>query len=344
MEKATHPIVSLAKQFVPEDALSNAVEVAYRASEVFAHKDDILRAARTTQIRDLRNARFEDCDRMASQFARKAGESAMVRGAMISSSGGMGAVVGLEVMVTYSLKCIHTVGFCYGFSPDDFGERECALGILLIAAASNMKEKQRALGELQALEASKIQKDMMNAMRDSAVETLTEESTEVLAEEAIERVSQTTIEEVITERAIESTALSAIPFLGILLGGVSDAAVAQYVGETAKRVFQERWLRANQRVTTIAADPKQSRSRFRRAEGVVAAGVYWTTFAASFVVSWPIAMAASFVPRNGPVARGCVHGGRQATHDGKALAAQLRNQFVPQRKPEASDELAIQSS
>jgi hypothetical protein len=34
----------------------------------------------------------------------------MLRGAAISSAGGAGAVLGLEVMVTFALKAIHTIG------------------------------------------------------------------------------------------------------------------------------------------------------------------------------------------------------------------------------------------
>src|SRR6478752_7784414 len=173
LDVATHPLVLFAKQFVPTNAVRDAIEVAYQASGILAHRDDILKRAEVTDIKELKRADLALCDTLADQFARKAGEGAMLRGAAISSAGGVGAVLGMEIMVTFALKTIHTVGFCYGYCPDDPREKDYALGILLTAVAGSMQEKQKAMSQLDSLE---------EFMLGEVVENVAETSTEVLAE------------------------------------------------------------------------------------------------------------------------------------------------------------------
>src|SRR5262245_64891950 len=87
LEIATHPIVIFAKQFVPDHAVRDAIECAYQASGVLAHRDDIMKRAAVTDVRELRTTSLERCDQLADDFARIAGEGAMLRGTVISSAG-----------------------------------------------------------------------------------------------------------------------------------------------------------------------------------------------------------------------------------------------------------------
>ncbi|MFO0902534.1 MAG: EcsC family protein [Pirellulales bacterium] len=315
-EKMTHPMVRIAKQFLPEMAVVDAISAAYKASEVFAHKESVLTKAGVADIRSLRRSDMQRCDKLADEFAVKAGEGAMVRGAVISGAGGLGAVLGMEVMVTYALKTIHTVGYCYGYTPEDPRERDFALGILLIAAAGSLEEKQQAIAETDKLK---------EYVAEEIVEDLTKEAIENMAEGAIERIAQQAAEEVISERILESGAMRSVPFLGVLFGAISDAAVAQYIGRVAKFSFQERWLAANGKVRSIAPDPKLARSRLRRAEGVLATGAYWTSFLASFVVSFPPLVVGALLPEGNPLERGFADGRRDAASDAKQLAGRLKS-------------------
>src|SRR5262245_22879693 len=86
LEIATHPIVAFAKQFVPDHAVRDAIECAYQASGVLAHRDAIMQRAGIDDIRKLRDAELAPCDRLADEFSRIAGEGAMLRGAVLSSA------------------------------------------------------------------------------------------------------------------------------------------------------------------------------------------------------------------------------------------------------------------
>jgi len=327
LEIVTHPIVMFAKHFVPDNAVRDAIECAYQASGVLAHRDDITKRAGVGDLRELRSADLARCDHLADEFAKIAGEGAMLRGAVLSTAGGAGAVVGMEVMVTFALKTIHTVGFCYGYCPEDPREKDFALNILLTAAAGNMEEKEKAIADVQSLG---------EYMVGEVVENVVETSTEELAKEAIEQVSTTAAEDFLAERVLESGALRSIPLLGVLLGSISDAAVAEYVGYVAKRAFQERYLRERGKVVVIAADRRYARSRLGRAKGFMGAMCYWSTFLISFTVSYPPLLMLSFLPDGNSVSRGFADGCDAAVQDHKRLVAAIRARFAAEPQSSAA--------
>jgi hypothetical protein len=311
LEITTHPIVLFAKQFVPDNAVRDAIECAYQASGVLAHRDIIIKRAGVEDIREMRGVDLERCDTLADEFAKIAGEGAMLRGALISSAGGAGAVVGMEVMVTFALKSIHTVGFCYGYCPEDPREKEFALSILLIAAAGNMEEKEKAIADVQSL-----------------AEYMLGDVVEHVVEDAVERVSMTAAEDFLAERVLESGALRSIPLLGVLLGAISDAAVGEYICCVAKRSFQERWLRAGGKVVAIAPDQRFARTRLGRAKRLVSALCYWSSFFASFTISYPPLLLFSFLPEGNSASRGFADGRDAAVQDHKRIFAAVRARFL----------------
>lgn len=324
LEAATHPIVLLAKQFVPTNAIHDAVEAAYQASGVIAHREDVAKQAGVTDVHTLCKASLQRCDELADRFAKIAGEGAMLRGAAISSAGGAGAVLGLEIMVTFALKAIHTIGYCYGYCPEDPREKQYALGILLAAAAGTMAEKQKAVADLESLH---------EFMVGELIEEVVHSSAEALAEEAIEQVSKTAAEDFLAERVLESGALRAIPLLGILLGAISDAGVAEFVGHVAKRSFQERWLRARGKVRLIAPDPQLARSRLTRAESLIGSACYWTSFLIGFTLTYPPTLLFSCLPEQGPIATGCNAGTMAAAVDCQKFLAIVAERYSNRSSP-----------
>lgn len=338
-EKLTHPMVVVAKRFMPETAVRDAILAAYKAAEVFAHKEDILKQAGVSKIRELRGGSLERSDRLAEEVAKRAGEGAMMRGAVMGGAGGAGAILGMEVMVTYALKTIHSIGYCYGFDPEEPREPEFALKVLLIAAAGSLEEKQHAMAELDTLK---------EFVAGELVEDITKEAVESAAESAVERVAQQAAEDFLSERLLESGALRAVPFLGVLLGAISDAAVAQYIGRVAKYSFQERWLHNQHKIKTIAPDPAYARSRIQRTEGALASGLYWTTFLASFVVTFPPLFIMGLLPAGNAAERGFADGQTNAARDSRRLTGRLRGLLSRSpdqpEQPVANENLAAETA
>ena len=231
MDAAARPIVKLAERFIPEQAVKDAIKIAYQDSEILAHREEVAKRAQVTDVHDLRYADLTTCDRLADEFVRSSASKAAVRGSMMPA----GALVGMEMSIMYALKAVHTIGFCYGFTPEDRREMAFAMHTLMVASAGSLREKQRAIVNLHSLE-------------DVFVEEL--------VEDFIEEEMTTFI-----ERAIEEMAGSTIPLVGLALAGATNFAMTSLTAKVAKRVFQERWLRDNQKVKTIAPDPKVARTR-----------------------------------------------------------------------------------
>ena len=299
MDAVTHPLVRLAERFIPQKAVRDAIELAYRDAEILAHRESVAERAQVADVRELQRADLARCDKLAEEFARISARNAMIRGASATA----GPVLSMELAIMYALKTVHTIGFCYGFTPEDPGERAYALGILQMASAGNMQEKQQANSSL-------------NSVKDVLVEELVEE----VIESATESVAQ---------QAMEQVAEGSIPFLGVAVQGVTNAATTYFTGYVAKRAFQERWLRANGKVDRIAADPQFARSRLRRAEGVLAGAFYWPSYLVSFAVTYPVYLLASLLPRENAAVAGLIDGGTAASQDVVGLRERIERAFAP---------------
>lgn len=335
LDVLAHPLVALAEKLIPEQVLRDAVRTSYDASEAFAHHDEVLERAGVKDLAELRSKDLTFCDGLAAEFARKAGGGAMVRSAALASTGGASVLINVPLMMTYSLKTVHTIGFCYGFSTQEPREREYALGILHLASAASVREKQEALGNLREAE-----EDLLA----DAIEDLAEEAIETAVESAVEDAAQDAAEEAISEQLIGAGALRVMPIVGIAFGAATDAAMTGHVANVAILSFQERWLRTNRQLAAIPPDPLLARSALRRAEGNFGRGVYWACFSLSLLASFPPLLLASFVPRKSAVARGCADGRDAARRDLATLAERLRRPAAASGAPAALPTVQLAAS
>ena len=99
----------------------------------------------------------------------------------------LAASLSVKALMTYSLQTIHTIGYCFGYGTEEPHERDYVLGIMLIASASTLKEKQEAMVTL-----GKVQ--------------------DMIFEEAFEELLQ----DAVGEQILESAGLSSLPLVGIL--------------------------------------------------------------------------------------------------------------------------------
>jgi hypothetical protein len=190
------------------------------------------------------------------------------------------------MIIVNALKYIHLIGFCYGFNATEIADRARAFGVLRLASAQTLAQKQRATCEM------------------------AQQEEELLCE---------TIDDLVTDsitRSAEELAGSVIPFLGGTVNAMIDGAHAKHVAEVAILTYQERWLIARGKIPgAIQPDPKLARSQVRRVEGVLGQGIYWTTFTATFLVSFPAALLWSFVPPDSSFRRGLAAGRDAAMRD-----------------------------
>jgi hypothetical protein len=86
------------------------------------------------------------------------------------------------------------------------------------------------------------------------------------------------------------------------------------VATTAHRVFQERWLRDNGKVRSIAAAPLHVRDLTGGWTGALQRAAYSSCYAASFSVALPVCLLASlFGPGDNAITRGIRNGAQDAS-------------------------------
>lgn len=260
LEKLTRPLVKLAEKALPPEVVAETINDAYASSEVSVHREKVLEKANVAALHELWKVDLATCDKLADQVAYLAEEKAMLKGAGSGGGNLLSAVIVVRSLLSYCLQTIHTIGYCYGFGTEEPHEREYVLGIMLIASASTLEEKQHSVASI-------------GKVADS------------ILEEAFEEM----IEDAVTEKIIEAGGLNAIPAIGILAGAMQFTTMTQHVARIAKFTFQERWLRVNGKLDgRIKPDAHEARPWVQRVAQRSADSAYWTTFAVGFLAAVPV--------------------------------------------------------
>lgn len=296
LEKLTHPLVKLAEKALPPELVAETIQDAYASSEVSSHREKVLAKAGVRSLHELWKVDLEACDRLAEEVAHLAEEKAMLKGAGSGGGNLLSAVIVVRALLGYCLQTIHTIGYCYGFGTEEPHEREYVLGIMLVASASNLEEKQHSVASV-------------GNVADS------------IMEEAFEEM----IEDAVTEKIIEAGGLHTIPAIGILAGAMQFATMTQHVARIAKFTFQERWLRINGKLEgRIRPERRLARPWVQRVANRTADSAYWTTFALSFLVSTPVIWAYRSLPTNNALGHGLHDGGTAAAREVEHLVATIK--------------------
>jgi hypothetical protein len=296
-EKLTHPLVKLAEKALPENTVAEAIEDAYMSSEVSTHRDKVLQRAGVAELHELWKTDLAFCDKLADEFAKLAEQRAMLAGAGTGGGNLLSALIVVKALMNYCLKTIHTIGYCYGFGTEEPHERDYVLGVMLIASAGSLKEKQHAIYTLGKVE-------------------------DAILEEAFEEL----IQDAMAEQILESGGLSSIPAIGILAGAMQFATMTQHVARIARFSFQERWLRVNGKLPgRIQPDRSLARPWVVRVGTSASISAYWTTFGVSFLVSVPAIWLFRFIPMKHALADGMVAGGHSAGHDVERLISAIKS-------------------
>ena len=295
LDKLTGPVVMLSKHALPPETVAQAISDAYASSEAFAQRETVARKAGVNDVREIRQKDLEFCRRLAADFALDASRHAMFWGAASGGGNALAALVSVEALVAYSLKTIHSIGYCFGYGTEEPHERDFVLGVLLIASASTLKEKQDAMATLEQIE-----------------------------ERILEEAYAALLEDTIGERILESAGLASLPLVAILTGAMQSAAVVEHIAAVAHYCFAERWLRDRRDIGRIEPDSGGARSLPRRVRTRVAYGLYWGGYASSFILGVPLAFLFRWVPTDHAIGHGLTDGTREGSVDANVLAAKIK--------------------
>jgi len=312
LQKVTHPLVNVTEHLVRPETVVESIRDSYASSEISVHRERVLKKVGVTSVHELRGFELQFCNKLADQLALEASQGAMFWGAAAGGGNLLSALTSVRALMGYCLKTIHTIGYCYGFGTEEPHERDFVLGVLLIASASTLEEKQHAIGTIGEVE-------------------------DMIFEEAFEDL----IQEAIGEQILETAGLMGIPLAGILTGAMHSAATIEHTAAVAKYCFAERWLRQRHRIARIEPDEGHARSLVRRARSRMANSAYWGSFGAGFVLSVPFAWLLRRVPTDNVVMHGLAHGRLDGQETARRAVAKLKGTAVAESRAQLILDAAV---
>lgn len=230
------PVSWLVEKVVPEKVIEGALNLSNSAAEFLTDKDDILRDGQVSRIEELKTKSLELSDELANSVHNWAIGIASAEGGATGATGLVGMAVDIPALITLCLRTIHKVGLCYGYECKSEIDQRFVFGILSVAGANSMKEKNISVLSLRQVTVMLTKLTWKQITEAAAKNKFGLAALVVLIKQLAKQLGIN-----LTKRK----ALQAIPFLGAGIGAAMNASILQDVGWAARRSFQERWLIEN---------------------------------------------------------------------------------------------------
>lgn len=228
----TRPISYVANKVLPEAAVQMAMDTLNKMAADLARDDNIFKEqfvkSRGIGSRaDLAGKPLEFADLLADHVIADASHIALGMGAATGTGGPVAAAAGIPVLLAGALRVIHRVSQAYGYQIEQQRDKQLMLHILALSTSDSPRERSQAMANYQR----QIEQSFLNqAVEESAQEAL--------------------------QRAVLGAELGMlIPGFSIAFNAYLNREFVVKAGATAKRVFQESWLRDRGKVTWISPLP-----------------------------------------------------------------------------------------
>jgi len=228
------PISIFIQTIVPKSAIRSAMDGTSAAAEWFADEGDILRKGEVSDIEVLKSKGLMLSDKLANEIHNWAIGIASAEGVGSGSLGIFGLAIDIPFIITFALRTIHKIGFCYGYKTKYEENKHFILALLSAASANTANEKAEAVKILRAIDVIVVKQTLKNV----------KVAQQQLVKEAV-IISMNTLVRQLGLNITKRKALQAIPAIGAVVGGSVNAWFIKDVGWAARRAFQERWLIEN---------------------------------------------------------------------------------------------------
>jgi hypothetical protein len=294
------PAARAIDRIIPDRAVQAAITKAYDASERLAGQEDIKRRAGVRDLSELAQGPLERCDRLAIEAGGSAQVLGAVEGAVTGAGGLLTTFLDVPLLFVLALATIRRIGHCYGYPLEHHKDRHFALGVMTAALAGSLEVRRERVHRLRELE-------------DLLVEETEED---IILEEALSFLFQLEI-------------FADIPGVGTISGAALNWHFMRRVDETARMVFQERWLRDIGKVEHIEPVEAHARHLALGWTGTLNRVAYSGCYCLGFGVALPAYAVASLLrPIDDALFRGLRNGATAATERIDQLAAQARGGSV----------------
>lgn len=300
-KRLTMPASRAIEKIIPDRLVRAAVTSAFDASEWLDDREDIRRRAGVRDLAELRERPLEDCDRLAVAVGASAEAIAAVEGAATGFGGVLTTLLDVPLLFVLGLRTARKIGHCYGFPLEHHKDRHFVLGVMIAAMAGSLEVRRARINRLRELE-------------DLLIEEIQQD---IVVEEALSFLFQLEIFE-------------GIPGVGTISGGALNWLFMMRVEETARVVFQERWLRENGKVEEIEPAEVHARHLVPGWAGTLSRLAYSGGYALGFGTALPAYAAAALLrPSDNAVTRGLREGAAAAAERVDALVAGLQGTTPP---------------
>ncbi len=292
------PLGRLGATLIPENITRKALDSLEAKLDTDRQVQEVLREAQVGSVREMSRQPLDECARLAKHFAVRDERRAMLMGAAAGAGGVVTEVAGIPLLLAAALRSIHRTGLCYGYRLEAESDRRYLLGVLELSTVDDPVRRLQVRRQLTRME-----------------QGAEDEGEPPIALAGIER------------GLTADLALEVVPIVGDAVTILLDFSMMKRVNRTARRVFEERWLRDAAKIDgEIAPAPQHPRDDALRTLGDLAGhAVYLTSFGVSFGVTVPFALAgqaARWLP--GPVGRGARDGARDAVRSVNQIRAGRR--------------------
>jgi hypothetical protein len=282
---------------IPDRAVRAAITKSYDASERLAGQEDIKRRAGVRDISELAQGPLERCDRLAVETGGSAQTLGAIEGAATGAGGLLTTFLDVPLLFTLALGTIRRIGHCYGYPLEHHRDRHFALGIMTAALAGSLEVRRERVHRLRELE-------------DLLIEETQED---IILEEALSFLFQLEI-------------FADIPGIGAISGAALNWHFMRRVDETARMVFQERWLHDHGKVEHIEPAQVHARHLAPGWAGTLNRVAYSGCYCVGFGVALPAYAVASLLrPIDNALFRGLRDGAATATERVDLVAAWARS-------------------
>jgi EcsC protein family len=249
---------------IPDVLVRSVIESTYSAARQLASPAGIARQSGVRDIKELKNKSLEQCDRVAQEVSMTARALATVEGAVTGVGGVLATAIDVPILFISALRTIVQIGHCYGYSSDEPTDRYFNLGILTIAMAGTLATRLERLDQLQDLEVLLVEETQVDLIRSELLSFL-----------------------------FQLEIFEDVPGIGIASGALLNLSFMHRADVTARRVFQERWLKENGKVQEIAPMIESARHLVPGWSGLVGRAVYSACYHVAFGAALPVVVAGS---------------------------------------------------
>jgi len=233
------PLEFFVENVIPISLIESILDGANFAAKFLADEGDICRDGKVSKIEELQTKNLKLSDELANSVHNWAIGIATAEGTVAGATGAVGIAVDVPALLTLSLRTIHKIGLCYGYSADTPEEKNFVLRILSVVGSNNPQEKTSALIGLKLAQ---------GIIKNNAWKKLNEKFGKAIVESEMSEFLKLFIIELsrqLAKNLSKRKAMQAIPVAGGIIGGAMNAKFVKDVGWAATRTYQKRWLEDN---------------------------------------------------------------------------------------------------